>query len=89
MWNTALAEGKGAKNEPVNATIVTSVIVLAFVSLGSVDFVAQIISMFFMITYGTLCLISFLSTSPEIHRTARLLERAGIFHCWAQSHRLS
>jgi hypothetical protein len=28
--------------------------------MGSVDFVAQIISMFFMITYGSLCLVSFL-----------------------------
>jgi hypothetical protein len=28
--------------------------------MGDVDFVAQIISMFFMITYGALCLISFL-----------------------------
>ncbi|MCB9367354.1 MAG: amino acid permease [Calditrichaeota bacterium] len=59
-WNALLAEGRGKQNEPVNATVITSVIVLAFVSLGSVDFVAQIISMFFMITYGTLCLISFL-----------------------------
>lgn len=59
-WNRLLSSGKGASKEPVNATILTSVIVLAFVSMGNVDFVAQIISMFFMITYGTLCSISFL-----------------------------
>ncbi len=58
--NDFLKKGKGAANEPVNATIVTSVIVMVFVSMGSVDFVAQIISMFFMITYGSLCLVSFL-----------------------------
>jgi len=59
-WNSLLSRGKGASNEPVNATLVTTVIMLAFVALGDVDFVAQIISMFFMITYGALCLISFL-----------------------------
>jgi len=58
--NRLLKSGKGTSNEPVNATLVTSVIVMVFVTMGSVDFVAQIISMFFMITYGSLCLVSFL-----------------------------
>jgi amino acid transporter len=58
--NNFLRTGKGQANEPVNATIITSVVALVFVSMGSVDFVAQIISMFFMITYGSLCLVSFL-----------------------------
>jgi amino acid transporter len=58
--NQVLGLGKGETNEPVNATIVTAVIILLFVSLGNVNFVAKIISMFFMITYGTLCTISFL-----------------------------
>jgi amino acid transporter len=58
--NRYLGLGKDKVNEPVNATLVTSIIVLAFVSLGGIDFVAQIISMFFMVTYGALCSISFL-----------------------------
>ena len=58
--NRYLAVGRGKNNEPVNATLLTSIIALSFVALGSVDFVAQIISMFFMVTYGTLCSISFL-----------------------------
>jgi len=58
--NNFLNKGKGETNEPVNATLVTAVIVIVFVSMGSVDFVAKIISMFFMITYGSLCLVSFL-----------------------------
>ncbi|MFH1071305.1 MAG: amino acid permease [Candidatus Glassbacteria bacterium] len=58
--NKYLTLGRGKTNEPVNATLVTSVIALSFVAMGSVDFVAQIISMFFMVTYGTLCSISFL-----------------------------
>ena len=58
--NQFLAAGKGDSNEPVNSILLSSVIILIFVSLGSIDFVAKIISMFFMITYGSLCLVSFL-----------------------------
>lgn len=48
-------------NEPVNATLVTSIIAMVFVILGDINAVAQIISMFFMVTYGSICLISFLN----------------------------
>ncbi len=58
--NQVLSAGKGETNEPVTATIFTTGIILLFVSLGNVNFVATLISMFFMITYGTLCMISFL-----------------------------
>jgi len=58
--NQFLSKGKAETNEPVNATIVTAAIIFIFVAMGNVDFVAQIISMFFLITYGTLCLVSFL-----------------------------
>ncbi|MBX2843275.1 MAG: amino acid permease [Flammeovirgaceae bacterium] len=47
-------------NEPVNASIITSVITLIFVIIGDIDIVAQIITMFFMVTYGAICSISFL-----------------------------
>ncbi len=47
--------------EPYNATIITSIIALSFVLMGSVNAVAEIISMFFMVTYGSICLISFLN----------------------------
>ncbi|MCU4176645.1 amino acid permease [Carboxylicivirga sp. N1Y90] len=59
--NHFLSRGKGAAKEPVNATIVAIAIAFVFVGLGNVNFVAEIISMFFMITYGSLCLISFLN----------------------------
>ncbi len=59
-FNTWLSRGKGVNNEPFNATLITSVIALLFVSIGDVDFVAEIISMFFMVTYGAICTISFL-----------------------------
>jgi len=59
--NTWLSKGKGEASEPFNATLITLSIAMVFVVMGEVDFVAQIISMFFMITYGSLCLISFLN----------------------------
>ncbi|MEJ2677537.1 MAG: amino acid permease [Gemmatimonadota bacterium] len=58
--NPFLARGRGHANEPYNATMVTAVITLAFVLMGSVNMVARIVSMFFMVTYGSLCAISFL-----------------------------
>jgi amino acid transporter len=47
--------------EPRGATIVSFVIALVFVLAGSIDKVAGVITIFFLITYGTLCLISFLN----------------------------
>ncbi|RUT79426.1 amino acid permease [Ancylomarina longa] len=47
-------------NEPINASVISIAIAFFFVIIGDVDFVAQIISMFFMVTYGAICLISFL-----------------------------
>jgi solute carrier family 12 sodium/potassium/chloride transporter 2 len=58
--NRFFASGSGKTNEPRNATIVTAVLILIVVAFGNVDFVARIISMFFMVTYGSLCTISFL-----------------------------
>ena len=58
--NRTLVKGKPETNEPYNATIVTSIIAVVFAALGDVNIVAEIISMFFMITYGSICLISFL-----------------------------
>ncbi len=58
--NVWLAAGVGAVNEPRNATLATAAIALVIVLLGNVDLVARLISMFFMVTYGSLCAISFL-----------------------------
>ncbi len=59
--NRWLAKSRKKDNEPVNASLVTCILALAFVAMGDVNAVAKIISMFFMITYGSLCLISFLN----------------------------
>ncbi len=58
--NYWLSKGTKKTNEPRNATLITSAIALFFVILGDVNAVAEIISMFFLVTYGALCLISFL-----------------------------
>jgi len=55
-----LAQGKGRADEPYNAYVVTVGIALVFIMLGKLDAVAEVISMFFMVTYGSLCLISFM-----------------------------
>ncbi len=59
--NKYLSKGKGSTNEPFNASVVSVIIAFAFVALGDVNAVAVIISMFFMVTYGSLCLISALN----------------------------
>lgn len=68
--NNFLSRGKGKNKEPFNATIVSFLIALIFVLMGNINQVAGIISMFFLITYGTLCLISFLNHfgSPPSYR---------------------
>lgn len=59
--NRWIAKGKGKNNEPYNASLITVVLAAFFILLGALDSVAEIISMFFMVTYGSLCLISFLN----------------------------
>ncbi len=87
--NRLVSAGRGEANEPVNATLVTAVIALVFVGIGSVDFVAQIISMFFMVTYGALCAISFLehfAGNPSYRPTFRskwYLSLLGAVACFA------
>ncbi len=75
--NRFLSEGTGEANEPRNATIATAVIALFVVAVGNVDFVARIISMFFMLTYGSLCTISFLE-----HFAARINYRPSFRSRW-------
>ncbi len=72
--NRFLARGKRKDNEPFNASLVTCLIAFIFVSLGSVNAVASVITMFFMLTYGSICLISFLNhfgSDPSYRPTFR------------------
>lgn len=70
--NGFLAQIRKKDSEPYNGTIVSVVIAFVFVLMGDVDFVAEIIAMFFMVTYGAICLISFLehaSANPAYRPT--------------------
>ncbi|MCK5558960.1 MAG: amino acid permease, partial [Thermoplasmata archaeon] len=58
--NKSLGKGYGKENEPINATLISSMIAIVLILMGDLNAVAQIITMFFLITYGTVCLISFL-----------------------------
>ena len=58
--NRWLSKGNVKTNEPFNASIITCIIGMTFVAIGDINQVATIITMFFMITYGTICLISLL-----------------------------
>lgn len=58
--NRWMAKGRKKDNEPVNGSIITIIIAYFFIFIGELDFVAEIIAMFFMLTYGAICLISFL-----------------------------
>jgi amino acid transporter len=56
--NRLVSAGVGDANEPRNASLITAVLALVTVAMGNIDVVAQIITMFFMVTYGALCAIS-------------------------------
>lgn len=58
--NRLFARGHGDANEPRSATAFTMLVAGGIILLGDIDFVARLISMFFMVTYGALCSISFL-----------------------------
>ena len=58
--NSFLRKERPRDKEPYNSTIITAIIALFFVIVGDVNFVAEIISMFFLVTYGSICMISFL-----------------------------
>jgi amino acid transporter len=58
--NGWLSLGRKKDGEPFNALLITCIIGFVFIALGDINTVASIISMFFMVTYGIICLISFL-----------------------------
>jgi amino acid transporter len=59
-FNRVFGAIKKDNGEPVNASMLTCSIAFFFVLLGDINAVAEVISMFFMVTYGAICLISLL-----------------------------
>ena len=58
--NRLMEKGVGQTQEPVYATCVSGAVAIIFVVAGDVDFIARILTMFFIVTYGVLCAVSFL-----------------------------
>ncbi len=58
-WLRIFGRGSGSTNEPRLATVLTFAVSQACICLGDLDAIAPIITMAFMITYGTLNLATF------------------------------
>lgn len=58
-WLTFFGAGSGPSREPRRATVLTFVIAQICITLGDLNAIAPIITMFFMITYGLLNLATF------------------------------
>ncbi|MBL7029454.1 MAG: Na-K-Cl cotransporter [Candidatus Marinimicrobia bacterium] len=56
----SLKKGQGEMNEPVIATIITFVFAFGVLLMGDLNVIAPILTMFFLITYGSINLISFI-----------------------------
>ncbi len=70
--NRWFKKGREKDNEPINGSIITTIIAFFFIFIGDINTVAQIISMFFIVTYGAICLVSFLehlSADPSYRPT--------------------
>ena len=70
--NTWLSKNKKGTIEPINASLVSCLIAFFFVIIGDINLVAEVIAMFFMVTYGAICLISLLehfSADPSYRPT--------------------
>jgi len=57
---------KTKSNEPRNAAYFTGAFILAALVMGNLDVLASLITMFFLITYGTLNLVVFIQQSMKI-----------------------
>lgn len=74
-----LGKGSGSVNEPRRAIIITFLVAQAGIMTGAIENVAPIITMFFLITYGTVNLACFyekVSGNPSFRPTFK-------FHHWA------
>lgn len=64
-FHTIVAK-KTASNEPRNAIVFTGLIVLGAILLGNLNALASLITLFFLITYGTLNLVVFIQQSMKM-----------------------
>lgn len=72
--NKWLSRENKKSHEPINASLVSIVIGFLFTAIGDINMVAEVIAMFFMVTYGAINSISFLehfSADPSYRPTFR------------------
>lgn len=72
--NNWLSKNKKGTIEPINASLISCAIAFFFVVIGDINLVAEVIAMFFMVTYGAICSISLLehfSADPSYRPTFR------------------
>lgn len=58
-----LGSGRGKSNEPITATIFTYLLVLGVLYVGDLNTIAPVLTMFFLITYGSMNFIAFTESS--------------------------
>ena len=74
-WLRKFARGSGANNEPRRATVLTFLIAEVGIFFGDLNAIAPIITMFFMITYGTInlaCFYESVTQNPSYRPAFRL-----------------
>lgn len=83
-----LGKGHGPTNEPRIGTIITFMVAQAGVLIGELDLIARIVTMFFLTSYGFLCLASGIQTWSGVSsfrpdfRTPALISFAGAALCF-------
>ena len=88
-WMQALGKGSGPRDEPRRSTAVTLVLVAAAVSLGNLNLIAPVLTMFFLTTYLVLNVAAGLEgflQSPSFRPTFRVhwsLSALGAIGCLA------
>ena len=86
--NSMISKGSGRGNEPRIATVISAAIAVVFLVIGELNMVAKIITMFFLITYGSVCLISLIehfAGNPSYRPTFRTkwyLSLVGVLLCF-------
>ncbi len=68
----SFAKGTGASNEPRNAVVLTFIIAEVGILLGDLNAIAPVITMFFMVTYGTInlaCFYESITNNPSYRPT--------------------
>ncbi len=80
---------KASNDEPRNAIVFTSSIIVVTIALGNLDALASLITMFFLVTYGTLNLVVFIQQSMGMisfrptFRVPRIVPLFGAVSCIA------